>query len=372
LQHDEGCARLVRCLMQMLRVGGFWVFCVDAQQRALAWQTRALDSRKGHPEGAHAFTVRTSLDSRAAEEWMLKLAASCDRASRQAVHVDSSTVAAPGGFWDAWVVRPAANGGTICVGCAGQSHEQPWQPDVAALADAGMLLDEVFALRNHIRSDRQQSMGLAAMADRANLGVVLLDENAGIRFANQAARAMLAARDGLIDQSGRLAGLRARENTLLGGLLRSGRAGAINVAEIERRSGARSYGVIHVAAVTSDGGPPTHGILVNDPEQPVSVSATRVQRLFGLTAAESVIAARYATGSTTADIAREFRISRLTLKTHLRSIFRKTGARRQTELAILILRSVAAAVTDAVTDLPQEDASPVAIARRARDRKGHA
>ena len=86
--------------------------------------------------------------------------------------------------------------------------------------------------------------------------------------------------------------------------------------------------------------------LVNDPEQPLPVSATRVQQLFGLTTAESMIAARCAAGVEPRDLAQELGISRLTLRTHLRSIFRKTGVKRQVELVILLLRSVAAAVAD--------------------------
>jgi len=128
--------------------------------------------------------------------------------------------------------------------------------------------------------------------------------------------------------------------------LREGSAGATNVIQIERRSGAKSYGVLHVAAVTSATGDRSHAILINDPDEPLAVSAARVQQLFGLTTAESMIAARCAAGVEPRDLAQELGISRLTLRTHLRSIFRKTGVKRQVELVILLLRSVAAAVAD--------------------------
>jgi DNA-binding CsgD family transcriptional regulator len=205
-----------------------------------------------------------------------------------------------------------------------------------------------------MRSDRQQTMSLTAMAQALTFGVALLDDDGGIQFVNNAARAILAAGDGLINKSGKLAGLRARENTLLAALLRKGAAGITDVVEIERRIGAKSYGVIHVGAVTSVSGHRTHGILINDPEVPLVISAARVQQLFGLTVAESMIAARCATGIEPHALARELGITRSTVRTHLRSIFRKTGVKRQVDLVILLLRSVAAAVTDTAPEASQE------------------
>jgi len=74
--------------------------------------------------------------------------------------------------------------------------------------------------------------------------------------------------------------------------------------------------------------------LINDPEQPLPVSATRVQQLFDLTAAESISCHRHRPAQF-----RELGITRLTLRTHLRSIFRKTGLKRPVELVILLLFS---------------------------------
>jgi len=345
LRDEEGSARFVRTVMQILRVDTFWAFCVDLERSAVAWEARTLES----PDAADpaAFGVHISHTRCAAPDWMLKLAAaSSDRAVFQAVHVDSAAPGAPCGIPAAWAVRRVDNDRLICVSSEGEASQPPTRGNICALGDAAILLEEAFTLRARMRFDRQQTMGFAAMAEASTFGVALLDENAGIHFVNNAARAILDAGDGLTNKSGKLAALRTGENRLLEALLREGSAGATNVIQIERRSGAKSYGVLHVAAVTSATGDRSHAILINDPDEPLAVSAARVQQLFGLTTAESMIAARCAAGVEPRDLAQELGISRLTLRTHLRSIFRKTGVKRQVELVILLLRSVAAAVAD--------------------------
>jgi DNA-binding CsgD family transcriptional regulator/PAS domain-containing protein len=358
LRDEEGCAPFVDRVVHVLRVDRFWAFCVDSERAALLWEARAGDSV--HPDDRYGVGVQISFAACAAPDWMLKLCASSDRASPQVVNVDRASTVGPSGPWDSWVVRQADDGRVICVSSARHPNEPLRSADIPALGDAGILLEEVFALRARMRSDRQQTMGLTAMAQASTFGVALLDDDGGIQFVNNAARAILAAGDGLINKSGKLAGLRARENRLLAALLREGAAGAADVVEIERRLGAKSYGVIHVAAVASASGHRTHGILINDPEQPLVISAARVQQLFGLTVAESMIAARCATGLEPHALARELGITRSTVRTHLRSIFRKTGVKRQVDLVILLLRSVAAAVTPRGPEASPEAIEPIA------------
>jgi DNA-binding CsgD family transcriptional regulator len=63
-----------------------------------------------------------------------------------------------------------------------------------------------------------------------------------------------------------------------------------------------------------------------------------LQRLFGLTSAESRVAAGIATGLSLTDLAHLQRVSRATVRTQLASIFRKTHTRRQAELVALLAR----------------------------------
>lgn len=71
-------------------------------------------------------------------------------------------------------------------------------------------------------------------------------------------------------------------------------------------------------------------------EIPSSIAATsrlgEIVRRYGLTPSECDVLRRLAAGETTAAIADARRISRVTVRTHLRALFDKTGCRRQSDL----------------------------------------
>lgn len=90
---------------------------------------------------------------------------------------------------------------------------------------------------------------------------------------------------------------------------------------------------------------PTAMVFVRDPELPTP-SAQALQGLFGLTAAEASISAALANGLSIETIAASHRISLNTARTHLKRALAKTGTRRQAELVVLLLRSVATMVSN--------------------------
>ena len=61
-----------------------------------------------------------------------------------------------------------------------------------------------------------------------------------------------------------------------------------------------------------------------------------LRTLFGLTRAEIALTEKLANGQTLTEAAEAARISRETARTHLKSILRKTGTRRQSELTALL------------------------------------
>ncbi|MFW6049846.1 MAG: helix-turn-helix transcriptional regulator [Myxococcota bacterium] len=68
-----------------------------------------------------------------------------------------------------------------------------------------------------------------------------------------------------------------------------------------------------------------------------AVSVQDLQRAHGLTRAEARVAVRIGEGKAVPDIAEELGISVQTVRTHLKRAYAKTGARRQAELARLVL-----------------------------------
>ena len=64
-----------------------------------------------------------------------------------------------------------------------------------------------------------------------------------------------------------------------------------------------------------------------------------LKRIFGLTGAEAKLAIRIGHGDTPSEIARDHGVSVATVRSQLASVFAKTQTRRQTDLALLLMRA---------------------------------
>jgi DNA-binding CsgD family transcriptional regulator len=78
-----------------------------------------------------------------------------------------------------------------------------------------------------------------------------------------------------------------------------------------------------------------------DPESTPPITAAMVSRLFGLTEAEAELAVALCSGNTLDDAADKRGTSINTIRTQLKSVFAKTGTKRQADLVSLILASPA-------------------------------
>jgi DNA-binding CsgD family transcriptional regulator len=75
-----------------------------------------------------------------------------------------------------------------------------------------------------------------------------------------------------------------------------------------------------------------------DRENRSTANPDTLQRMFGLTGAETHLALRLAHGDAPLDIARSWRLSRTTIRSQLASLFAKTETKRQAELVALLGR----------------------------------
>jgi len=69
-----------------------------------------------------------------------------------------------------------------------------------------------------------------------------------------------------------------------------------------------------------------------------SANPQTLQKMFGLTSAETQLAMRLAQGDAPLEIARSWRLSRTTIRSQLASLFAKTETKRQGELVALLGR----------------------------------
>lgn len=214
-------------------------------------------------------------------------------------------------------------------------------------------LDRAIALHaklDYLECERQLYSG--AM-NRLLLGMISLDQSGEILEMNQEAKRILEEKDGLSLTPKGLRAEKRSENQDLQRLLdeaitggRSDEGPAVAEAMSITREFDRSR--LGIVVRTIPMGPwsessrrPAAVVFLRDPDynsaQPLQEV---VQRVFGLTRMESALAVYLAKGYTLDEAAEKLDVRRNTARTHLRSIFGKTGVSRQTMLVRLLLKSV--------------------------------
>ncbi len=187
--------------------------------------------------------------------------------------------------------------------------------------------------------------------DRMLLGTVVLDERGMVMRTNRVADAILAEKDGLrLGQQCLHAELPVEDRDLQRlvkeALTAPGGGPAVPEAmSVTRRSGRASLGVlvraIPLGPMSEGRQRPTAVAYIRDPDRKLHLSQKLIRNLFGLTAAEANLALLLADGLTLDEAAQELNIRKNTIRAHLRSIFAKTGIRRQATLVHQLLSSVA-------------------------------
>ncbi|MDB5731689.1 MAG: LuxR family transcriptional regulator [Variovorax sp.] len=203
-----------------------------------------------------------------------------------------------------------------------------------------------------IHQDRKVSTLYSHAMAQLMVGVVVLDQNGQVIECNPAAAAILETKDGLSVVGKQLEASYADDNRKLQALVRDAlvhsHAARLSVNEamsLSRPSGRLSWGLI-VQSIASDQWTegkqrPSVAVFVRDTEGRVDPPVRLAQQLFHLTPAETALAIRLANGLSLEEAAEILNIKRNTARAHLRSIFSKTGVRRQTELVRIFLNSVA-------------------------------
>jgi DNA-binding CsgD family transcriptional regulator len=174
--------------------------------------------------------------------------------------------------------------------------------------------------------------------DRLCSGVIVSDDGGRVVEMNRGAQAMVDLEDGLAVRNGQLCARRAFETAKMAKLISAAAAiGKTGVAAgrmlIGRGDGRPAY-ILTVARLHPDlaiGDRPLAMIVIVDPDRH-SPSDGELVDLFGFSPAEARLAAALMTGKTLTEIAAEFGLRVPTLRTQLRSILKKAGAKRQSDL----------------------------------------
>ena len=220
-------------------------------------------------------------------------------------------------------------------------------------------LDRIRRLLPHIRQTvhvRQTLAGagalgatLAELLEAGGLGVVQLDARGRIAAANDRARDLLRAGNGLFDRDGFLSARARRDNDslqrLLGRALPPSGTQAAGGSAIVRRPGALPPLVLHVNPVSGQETdypvwPVAALVLIVDPAGGASVDPAVAAAALGLTGMESRVAVLLARGMSVKEIAAAMGRKESTIRTHVKHMFAKHGLSRQADLVRLV-RSLA-------------------------------
>jgi DNA-binding CsgD family transcriptional regulator len=203
-----------------------------------------------------------------------------------------------------------------------------------------------------VHQDRQMISLYSRATAQLMVGVVILDQNGKVIESNAAATSILEMRDGLKVSGGVLEANYANDNRKLQRLIRDAlmqtRTSCLSIAEgvsVSRQSGRLNWGVVVQSILpdewTEGKQRPSVAVFVRDMDGKADPSIKLAQQLFQLTPAETSLAIQLANGLSLEEAAEALNIRLNTARAHLRSIFSKTGVRRQTELVRIFLNSVA-------------------------------
>jgi DNA-binding CsgD family transcriptional regulator len=199
------------------------------------------------------------------------------------------------------------------------------------------------ALQIHRRLDglRLDHRSDAGALDRLDIGLFVVTPGGHIILANASGRQILAARDGLASSRDGLCADSGRDTKRLRALIAQAGHGAKGaslhaggVLRVSRPSMRTPLSILvapTAPAIAYPALPPgCVTLLVRDPDMALDTSRL-LPLLYGLTPAETRLADRLLRGQSLDTYGAEMQVSRETARTHLKSILKKSGTRRQAE-----------------------------------------
>ena len=201
-------------------------------------------------------------------------------------------------------------------------------------------LSRSLGLMYRLRDADLKAAASLATLERLPSGIVLVDRDGRICYANVEASTLLAARDGVADVGG-VFSVTTEGHQQWQAVLKSlidpivAEVPHFSEAVVVSRSSCKRPLVLQAAPIATCAGFPSDvvGILfIGDPERPLELNQQLARELYGVTAAELRLAEHLCAGQTVGEAAQQLRISEATVRTQLSALFQKTGTHRQADL----------------------------------------
>jgi DNA-binding CsgD family transcriptional regulator/PAS domain-containing protein len=258
--------------------------------------------------------------------------------------VGAQAILAPQNFRDG-LFGPVGReeGALVPIACLREGRRGALDPGAAdRLAVLAPHLRRAMALHRRHRALEADRALVAAALEPLALGVLAVEADLRVRFANPEAERILRQADGLALRHGRLAlADRAQETALCDGAARMALRefdGEAQYLFVPRPSGAPPYTLCIGPAGTSTGVPRGAATLyLTDPAGPATLPPPELLAArFALTAAEAEVARLAALGQGMGYVAARLGVSINTARTHIKAVYGKTGAGSQAGLGRLI------------------------------------
>ena len=255
--------------------------------------------------------------------------------------------------WPEFCARLMTHIPSTDIGLACQKQMGIYEEEEPLLRFIAPHLQRAFRIINIISELRDKNKVLADALDKLPQGVVIVSSAGYIFFINSGAKRIADAKDGIsIDRKQTLQAVTAQDTVQLHKLIetvtRPGMDGRLNhggVIQLNRHSALRPLSLL-VAPLNQDGADLNSRqsaalIFITDPELKIETGEQILQQLYQLTPAEARLTLLLTQGKSVAEASAELKVTTNTTRTHLKRIFQKTGARRQSDLVKLLINSPA-------------------------------
>jgi CRP-like cAMP-binding protein/DNA-binding CsgD family transcriptional regulator len=190
---------------------------------------------------------------------------------------------------------------------------------------------------------------LREVLDRLATGVVLIDQKKKIILANKSAQKIVDQKSGLLVKQNEVHAANLVENGKLQDLIRKASNLEYPMAEsggavmVSRKSPNHPVPIL-ISPLRSkeysyDNRRAAAALFISDPDLAIPGPQELFRKLFGLTPTEARLSSALLQGKNVTQVATELHIKVNTVRSHLKSIFLKTGANRQSELVRILITS---------------------------------
>lgn len=243
-----------------------------------------------------------------------------------------------GGFYAVAAYQESSSFSYFLALCRSRAAGDYTHNDVGQLRTQLACITAIMQLERRLIAAEKRCQHLAQVIDRLETGILLVDSDSMPLVTNRSAEALFAGKGLSLDSRG-IAATEEWSTWALRRLVASGTPGFLEIDRGEERMPLRLFvtpyrsGVSARCDARSGGRAPAAIVMVNDPECQHHFATRRcLQALFGLTDSEAALATALLRGDTVQAFAERTGRSYNTAKTHLRSVFLKTGTCRQAEL----------------------------------------